>query len=128
MHRRAFKMNPRNASENLPELVNWMKILKFYKLFYRVPAFWRDYFLTSPFPDNIQTLEDLIEYGKSNKFVGFNGQCVRAYILLKLLELYSVDLFVETGTRFAHTTDYVRRAFDLNVHSCEIYICYYRAA
>lgn len=101
-------------------MINWLKLAKFYKLFYRVPLFWWQYFATHPFPGQFQSLEDLIGFGKRHRMMGLNGQCIRAYILSRVFQRFDCTSFVETGSRHGHTAGFVRRVFKTAVFSCEV--------
>ena len=97
-------------------MIRWFKLMKIHKL----PLFWWNYFLTKPFPEDLDSVGDLIEYGKKNKIIGFNRQCIRAYILWRISLYFRCTSFVETGTNYGNTTGFVQRAFQIRAFSCEI--------
>lgn len=63
------------------------------------------------------------ENGKNSPnfpIIGFNGQAVRAAILLTLMRALRLDVFVETGTFRGDTCVLVAAQTDLPIHSCEL--------
>lgn len=90
------------------------------KQFLRVPLFWWEYLETSSFPDHLQSLEDIVEFGKRHKVMGFNRECIRAYILWRVFEHFGCTSFVETGTGYGPTASFVHCAFKTAVFTCEV--------
>ena len=81
--------------------------------------------MTYPFPDHFQSLEDITEYSKRHRVMGFNRQSIRAYILWRVFKHFHCTSFVETGTGYGHTSGFVRRAFNTAVLTCEINVSDY---
>jgi hypothetical protein len=65
---------------------------------------------------------------KTNLFFGMNHDFVRTCIILKLLEILSVDAFVETGTHLGRTCFLIAAQTDLDIFSSEISKDYMRIA
>jgi hypothetical protein len=74
------------------------------------------------------SLEELVSWGKINKIEAFNGQFVRAFILLKLFRYFKCSAFIETGTYLGQTAYFVRKVFHTVVFSCELNKRYYWAS
>lgn len=83
-------------------------------------VFWWRYFNTRPFPEHIDSLADVVAYGKQRYTLGFNRECIRAYILWRVHQHFQCTSFVETGTLYGRTTGYVRKAFQTPVFTSEI--------
>ena len=88
---------------------------------YRNPLhFWWQYLNTRRFPDDINSIDDLVAYGKQHNILGFNRECIRAYIIWKLHQHFGCSAFVETGTLYGSTAAYVQRVFKTPVFTSEI--------
>lgn len=85
-----------------------------------IPMFWWRFVNTHPFPDGLECVDELVEYGKRHPIRGFNREVIRAYIFSGLHELYRCTSFVETGTENGDTTAFARRAFKTPVFSSEL--------
>lgn len=57
--------------------------------------------------------------------MGFNRECIRAYILWRVFQHFRCTAFVETGTGYAKTAGFARRAFKTTVLTCEVNISNY---
>lgn len=57
---------------------------------------------------------------QSFPIIGFNGQLVRAVILLHLMQAVNFDVFVETGTYLAETCVLVAAQTKLPIRSCDL--------
>ena len=99
-----------NTTTNRPALLN------FYKMF---GYWWRRWFQGS-FSSEITSIESLVEFCGRRKIDGFNGECVKAYILWRLFRDSDSTSFVETGTAYGFTAGFVRKVFKTKVFSCEI--------
>ena len=90
-----------------------------------VAQFWWRYFRTRPFPDNFQSVDEVVEFGKRHQVMGFNRECIRSYIIWRLHRDRDCTSFVETGTFYGHTSAYVKRAFRTPVFTTEIVRTHY---
>jgi hypothetical protein len=75
---------------------------------------------THPFPEDLNSLDDLIAYGKRKPINGFNREIIRACVASSLNKMYGCTSFVETGTQHGYTTAFARRAFQTPVFSSEL--------
>lgn len=78
-----------------------------------------------PFPDNWTSIDDIVEFGRHHRLIGFNRECIRAYIFWRLHQHFRCTSFVETGTLYGHTSGFVRRVFKTPVFTSEINNTYY---
>ena len=97
------------------------KYLKVSLLWWKYLAiYWSKYLAIRPFPDSCSSIQDIIEFERNHRVMGFNGQPIRAYIVWKLFRHFQCSSFIETGTFYGNTTGFVRRSFRTDVFSCEI--------
>ena len=87
--------------------------------------FWFQVMAIKSFSNTICTLADLLDFGKKHKVLGFNRECIRAFIISKLYSSYNCSAFVETGTFYGHTSAYVRKTFKTSVYTSEINTTHY---
>lgn len=88
-------------------------------------SYWWRYLNSRPFPDGYTSIDDLINYSRRHRVLGFNFETVRSYIFWKLHALNECTSFVETGTLYGNTTGYVHRAFKTPVFTSEISTTYH---
>ena len=86
-----------------------------------IPIFWWRYANIQSFPDDCSSIDDVINFGRQHRILGFNRECIRAFIFWRLHQHYQCTSFVETGTYHGETTGYVRRTFKTPVFTSEIY-------
>jgi hypothetical protein len=74
------------------------------------------------FPNDLSTLLTFSEKIRhfSLPIIGFNGQVVRAAVLLKMLRMFGCDAFVETGTNRGDTSLLIAAQTTLPIFSCEL--------
>lgn len=107
-------------------MANWIKLRRpsWWKFqarrAYSVPAFWWKCLRIRPFPDDVTSINQVADFGKRHSVIGFNRECIRAYIFWRLHQRFSCTSFVETGTFLGYTSAFVRRAFKTPVFTSEI--------
>ena len=87
--------------------------------------YWWRYFNSRPFPEGYSSIEDLSDYSRRHRVLGFNFEYVRSYIFWRLHQLNECTSFVETGTLYGNTAGYAHRAFKTPVFTSEISSTYY---
>ena len=81
--------------------------------------------MTRSFPDDYTSIDDLVAFGNQHRTIGFNHECIRAYIFWRLHQHFGCSSFVETGSLYGSTSAYVQRVFKTPVFTSEINSTYY---
>jgi len=85
-----------------------------------VLKFWWHHLHTKQFPDDCDSLAQLVEFGRQHPVTGFNKECIRSYIFWRLFKQFNCTSFVETGTLYGETTSFVNKVFKTPIFTCEI--------